>query len=226
MRTIASPPSATRRALATVAGAAAVGALSVWQAPLGLGQPSTRALENGAADSLAAATSFEITGTYSESGHDWTIDMQVVRSGPVHLVASHVGVKLEAIVFVDATGQIATNSFFRGNEFLSEHLGTDPASRNLVKAAGNAWWKGSGTLVPRLPDLTDGAAFRTTFLGTAVTQRKDNVVVDGADAVNLSGDRADVFIAASAPHQLLHLRMKNGATVDGVRGADFQYTNF
>jgi hypothetical protein len=226
MRTIVSAPSATRRALAVVAGGAAVAALSVCQAPFGLGQPSTRALESGAADGLTAAKSFEITGTYSESGHDWSIDMQVVRPGPLHLVASHVGVKLEAIIFLDATGQIATNSYFRGNDFLSEHLGSDPASRNLVKAAGNAWWKGFGTLVPRLPDLTDGAAFRTTFLGTAVTQRKDNVVVDGTDAVNLSGDRADVFIAAAAPHPLLHLRLKNRATVDGVSGADFQYSNF
>jgi hypothetical protein len=77
-----------------------------------------------------------------------------------------------------------------------------------------------------MPDLTDGAAFRSTFLGTAVTSRKDNVVVDGTDAVNLSGPRADVFIAAKSPHQLLRVRLKDGASVDGVSGADFQYSNF
>jgi hypothetical protein len=226
MRTIVSPPSATRSALAVLAGAAAVATLSVCQAPFGLGQPSTRALENGAADTLTAANSFEITGTYTEAGTNWTIDMQIVRSGRQHVTVSSSDMKLEAIIFVDPSGTNPTDSFFRGNEYLSQHMGADPASRNLVKAAGNAWWKGTAVDVPRLPDLTDGSALRSTFLGTAVTQRKDNVVVDGSDAVNLSGSRADVFIAANAPHQLLHLRMKSGATVDGVSAADFQYTNF
>ena len=212
--------------LAVMAGGAAVAVLSVCQAPFGLGQPSTRALEDGAANGLAAAKSFEINGTYIESGHDWTIDLQAARGGPYHVVASHTGVKLEAIIFLDPTGLIATESYFRGNEFLSEHLGSDPASRNLVKAAGNAWWKGFGTLVPQMPDLTDGAAFRSTFLGTAVTSRTDNVAVDGTDAVNLSGPRADVFIAAKSPHQLLRVRLKDGATVDGVSSADFKYANF
>ena len=226
MPTIGTPPSATRRALAVMAGAAAVAVLSVCQAPFGLGQPSTRALENGAADTLAAASSFEISGTYTEAGTSWMIDMQIVRSGRRHMTVSSSDMKLEAIIFFDPAGTTPTDSFFRGNAYLSQHMGADPASRNLVKAAGNAWWKGTAVDVPRLPDLTEGSALRATFLGTAVTQRKDNVVVDGSDAVNLSGSRADVFVAANAPHQLLHLRMKSGATVDGVSAADFQYTNF
>jgi hypothetical protein len=226
MRTIVSPPSATRRTLAVLAGAASVAALSVCQAPFGLGQPSTRALENGAADTLALANSFEISGTYTDAGTNWTIDMQIVRSGRRHVTISTSDMKLEALIFVDPAGTSPADSFFRGSAYLSQHMGADPASRNLVKAAGNAWWKGTAGDVPRLPDLTEGPAFRSTFLGTAVTQRKDNVVVDGSDAVNLSGSRADVFIGANAPHQLLHLRMRAGATVDGVSAADFQYINF
>ena len=215
-----------RRALAVTVGAAAVAALSGCQAPFGLGQPSTRALENGAADTLAAAKSFEITGTYNELANNWTIDMQVVRSGSRHVIVSTPDLKLEAIVFVDPAGLKPTDAYFRGNQYLSQHMGADPASRNLVKAAGNAWWKGSALQVPGLPDLTDGPAFRSTFLGTAVTKRTDNVVVDGIDAVNLSGSRAEVFVAANPPHQLLHLRLKSGATIDGVSAADFQYSNF
>ena len=226
MRDIVSPRGATRRALAVMAGAAAVAALAGCQAPFGLGQPSTRALENGAADTLAAATSFEITGIYTESGQSWTIDMQVVRAGSRHVAASTPDLQLEAIVFVDPAGFNASDAFFRGNKYLSQHMGADPASRNLVKAAGNAWWKGAALTMPRLPNLTEGAGFRSTFLGTAVTTRADNVAVDGIEAVNLSGPRADVFIAAKPPHQLLRLRMKNGASVDGVSGADFRYGNF
>jgi hypothetical protein len=213
-------------ALAVAAGAVVVALLSGCQAPFGLGQPSTRSLENGAADTLAGANTFEITGTYTESGHDWTIDLQVARPGSQHVVVSAPGVTLEGIILVDPTTSAATESYFRGNQFLSDHLGTDAASRNLVKAAGTAWWKGFGKFVPELPDLTGGAAFRAAFLGTAVSNRIDQVAVDGVDAVNLSGPRADVFIGAGPPHQLLRLHFKSGAAIDGISGADFKYSNF
>jgi hypothetical protein len=222
----ASPVRIRSRALAVVGAAIAVALLSGCQAPFGLGQPSTRALENGAADTLAGANSFEITGTYTESGHNWTIDLQVVRPGSQHVVVSAVGVKLEGIILVDPTTLTVRESYFRGNQFLSDHLGSDAASRNLVKAAGNAWWKGFGEFVPQLPDLTGAAAFRAAFLGTAVSNRIDQVTVDGVDAVNLSGPRADIFIAAGAPHQLLRVHFKTGAAIDGISDADFKYTNF
>ena len=224
MPTMSSPRRASRRALAILAGAA-IAALAGCQAPFGLGQPSTRALENGAAATLAEAKSFEITGSYTESGHNWTVDIQVVRAGSRHVMVSTPDVKLEAIVFVDPAGFKLSDAYFRGNKYLSQHMGSDPASRNLVKAAGNAWWKGPALTMPGLPNLTDGAGFRSTFLGTAVTTRADNVAVDGIEAVNLSGPLADVFVAAKPPHRLLRLRMKSGASVDGVTGADFRYAN-
>jgi hypothetical protein len=105
-------------------------------------------------------------------------------------------------------------------------MGSDPASRNLVKAAGSAWWKGVAGQVPQLPDFTDGTIFRSTFLGTNVTQRLDHVVVDGLEAVELSGPRADVFVAAGSPHRLLRLLLNKGATIDGISDADFHYANF
>jgi hypothetical protein len=198
---------------------AVLGLLSACDAPFNLGQPSTRALENGAADTLSAARSFELTGSYTESADRWTIDLQMARPVSQHVVVSKSGVTLEAIV----VGEV----YFRGSKFLSDHMGTDLISRNLVKAAGNGWWKGSpGLAVPQLPDLTDGAGLRSTFLGSAVSQRIDHVVVDGLDAVNLSGPRADVFVAATPPHRLLHVRLKKGASVDGLSDADFRYSNF
>ncbi len=215
-----------RRALAVTAGAAAVAVLSVCQAPFGLGEPSTRSLETGVVNSLAAAKSLEITGPYSEAGHQWSMDLQLVRPGTQHIIVSTADLKLEAAIFVDPTGFKVTEAYFRGNQFLSQHMGTDAASRNLVKAAGNAWWKGTAGQVPQLSNFTDGTNFKSTFLGPALTGRVDHVTVDGLDAVNLSGTRAEVFIAASAPHQLLRVRLKKGATVDGVSGADFQYSNF
>jgi hypothetical protein len=105
-------------------------------------------------------------------------------------------------------------------------MGDDLISRNLVKAAGNGWWRGTPGQVPQLPEMTDGAAFQSTFLGTAVSERTDHLVVDGLAAVNLSGPRADVFIAAESPYRLLRLHLKQGASVDGISDADFKYTNF
>lgn len=183
------------------AGAAALVALSACDAPFNLGQPSTRALEDGAASTLTSATNFEVTGSYSDSSTQWTIDLQVTRPDTRHVVIASSDLNLEAIILPGV-------DYFRGNQFLSKHMGSDLASRNLVKAAGNAWWKGSATDMPRMPDITDGDTFRSTFLGTAVAQRFDHVAVDGLDAVNLSGPRADVFVAAVAPYRLLRVHLK------------------
>ena len=218
---------AKHSALALMAGAAAVVALSACDAPFNLGQPSTRALENGAAGTLTAAKSFEIIGSYSESGDPWSIDLQVVRPATQHVTVSKADLKLEAIIFKDPAGSGPTDAaYFRGNQYLSQHMGSDPNSRNLVKAAGNAWWKGPTGGVPRLPDFTDGSSFRATFLGPAVAQRFDHVSMDGVDAVNLSGPRADVFVATAPPYRLLRVRMKKGAAVDGINDADFKFSNF
>jgi hypothetical protein len=216
--TSGSLPRAKHRALALVAGAAAIVALSACDAPFNLGQPSTRALENGATDTLGAAKSFEITGTYTESGEHWSIDLQMARPASEHVVVSKPDLKLEAII-------VGSDAYFRGNQFLSQHMGSDTVSQNLVKAAGNAWWRGSADQAPRLLDLTVGSNFRSTFLGTAVSQRVDHVAVDGLDAVNLSGPRADVFVAASPPYHLLRVRLKKDVVIDGISEADFRFGN-
>ena len=194
--------------------------LAACDLPFGLGLPSTRALENGASDGLAGAKSVEITGSYAESGHGWKVDLQVARPSLEHVLVSDGTVKLEAIIV------IGTAAYFRGRDFLSQHLGSDPAAQSLVAAAGDAWWKGSAALAPNLSDFTDGARFKTTFLGSAITQRTDHVSVDGIAAIDLAGPRADVFIAEAAPYQLLRIKMKTGAEADGATDADLRFTNF
>jgi hypothetical protein len=218
-----------------VAGAAVLAALSACDPSFALGQPTTRALEDGAAASLDAAKSFRISGSYTDQATTLTapassartnpagarvgVDLEFVRPSTAHVVVSAADVKLEAIV-------LGSDAYFRGNQFLSQHMGSDPVSRNLVRVAGNAWWKGSAGEVPRLPDLTDGKSFRSTFLGTAVTQRTDHVSVNGLDAVELSGPRADVFIASNPPHRVLRLHIKNGVVVDGISDGDLRFDNF
>jgi hypothetical protein len=188
--------------------------------PFQLGQPTTRELEAGATDSLSNSTTFTLKGTYADAaGAGWTINAVLLRPDREDVTVTGPGAQVEAIL-------IGSQAYFRGQAFLAKHMGSDPLSQNLVKAAGNAWWKDSPTLAPQLPDLTTGPAFRATFLGAAVTQRTDNVSIDGVDAVELSGPRADVYILAAAPHQLLHVRMRKGAVIDGLAKADLDYSTF
>lgn len=141
------------------------------------------------------------------------------RAGSQHVLLNGGSEQLEAIV---ARGQ----AYFRGQKFLADHLGADPVSQNLASAAGSSWWKSASASVPRMPDLLVGAAFRTTFLGSAVSRRTDHVVVDGIESVDLSGERADVYIAEAPPYRLVHLRMKQGVVVDGAADADFHYGSY
>jgi hypothetical protein len=184
--------------------------------PFGL--PSTRALENGAETMLASAKSYEIKGVYTAAGTQWKFDMQLARPDARHITVSSPSEQVEAII-------IGPDAYFRGQAFLAKHIGTDPQSQNLVRAAGNAWWKDRAGLVPTFPDLTDGTAFRANFLGSAATVRTDHQPVDGVDAVELSGARADVYIASVAPYRLLRVRFSEGVVVDGISGADVFFTN-
>jgi hypothetical protein len=200
-------------------GAVVVAALSACDLPLALDLPTTRSLESGAIGSLIAADSLEITGSYTEATNRWSIDLQLSRPDSEHITVTTSDVKLEAIT-------LGNDAYFRGQQFLSTHMGSDIVSRSFVKAAGNGWWKGSAGHVPQLTDLTDGNVFRSTFLGPAITQRTDHVSVDGVDAVDLSGARGEVFITAQAPYRVLRVRLKHGVVVDGIRDADLRFVNY
>jgi hypothetical protein len=200
-------------------GVAVIAMLSGCDLPVGLDLPTTRSLESGATGTLVAADSFEITGSYSEGSSQWSIDLQLSRTNSEHVTVTTPDLKLEAII-------LGNNTYFRGQQFLSAHMGSDLVSRSFVKAAGDGWWKSSAGQVPHLTNLTDGNAFRSTFLGQAVTQRTDHVSVDGIDAVDLSGTRGEVFITAQAPYRVLRVRLKHGVVVDGIRDADLRFVNY
>jgi hypothetical protein len=215
------------RVAGSLAAGAALVALAACDLPFGLGLPSTRTLESGAEASLSGATSFEITGGYVDvTDVRWTMDLQLARQPSAeHVVASASGTtsagdtKVEAIIIGDA-------AYYRGQQFLAQHMGSDPLSQNLVKVAGNSWWKGFAGSVPRLPDFTDGTTFRSTFLGSTVTRRTDHTSVDGVSAVLMSSPRADVFISAVAPYQVLRVHTLKGAVIDGIAEADLRFSNF
>jgi len=194
------------------------GALSACGLPFGIGLPSTRALEAGVRASLASPR-FEITGSYLERGLAVSFDLQIQRPDSEHLTLTGSAVKLEAIV-------LGSSAYFRGQEFLAAHMSTDPLSQNLVKAAGNAWWKGSTGLFPPLAELTQPDSFQRTFLGPAVSDRTDHVDVDGVDAVDLSGVRGDVYVALAPPYRLLGVRFRGSSSIDGLAQATLAYGSY
>ena len=210
---------ASYRARAGLIGAVVIAALSACDLPFGLDLPTTRSLESGATGTLLAADSFEITGSYSEGSNQWSIDLQLSRPDSEQLTVATSNLRLEAII-------LDNKAYFRGQRFLSAHMGSDLLSLSFVKAAGNGWWKGSAGRVPQLTDLTDGNVFRSTFLGQAITQRRDHVSVDGIDAVDLSGARGEVFITAQAPYRVLRVRLRHGVVVDGIHDADLRFVNY
>jgi hypothetical protein len=186
---------------------------------LGLTLPGERALEDGAVNGLAESKSFEIKGSYATAAATtWKVDLQYTPAAE-HAAASSAGVSVEAIIL----GPVA---YFRGQSFLASHLGSDPLSENLVKVAGNAWWMGAPGDIPAMKEFTDGATFRSTFLGSANTRRSDHQSVDGQDAVELSGTRAEIFIAAAPPNRLLRVHLKKGVVVDTLSEADLHYSNY
>jgi len=187
--------------------------------PLGLGLPTTLELERGATDGLNAASSFEVAGSYTASGVPWSVDVQLVRPRTEHLLISQGSTQLEAIV-------IGPQAYFRGRDFLAQHLGTASAARTVIGAAGTAWWVGTAADLPDLAEFTDGTRLRAAFLGPAATQREDHVATDGVDTAVFLGPRADVYIAESAPHRLVRLHIRPGAIVDGIAAGDMHFSHF
>lgn len=181
--------------------------------------PSTRALEDGAADSLSTAKSFEITGDYTDGSDRWSIDVQIAPPDKERASITGPNVKLEAII----TGKSA---YYRGQQFLDQHTPSDPNTVSLVRAAGNGWWKASTGGLVQLPDFTEGQSFRTTFLGPVASRRVDHVTVDGQPAVDFAGVRGDVYLAATPPYRPLRVHLNQKVAVDGLIAADLRFTNF
>jgi len=132
--------------------AGAVLTLSACDLPFGIGSPTTRALESGAATSLQQRT-FEVTGVYTQTvvapappivsgarvsapavGTRWSIDLQLSNQMPARRMSvSNGDVKLDAIV-------LPSVAYFSGQAFLLQFLGGDPRSRDLASAFATLSW--------------------------------------------------------------------------------------
>src|SRR5438270_1964882 len=187
--------------------------------PLGLGFATTRELEDAALGRLASARSFEVSGSYFELGEHWVIDVQVARPHAKHVLVERNGVRLEAILIGAAT-------YFRSQQILTQVLGGDQASKNLAQAVGNAWWTGLPATGSSPFDFTDPAELKAGLINSGLVNRRDRVPANGVQTAELSGPRADAFIAEAAPHELIRLRMRPGAVLEGIEKGDIIYSHY
>ena len=70
--------------------------------PFGL--PSTRSLETGAASMFTSARSYEMKGSYTSAGTQWTVDMQFTNPSTRHITAESATEQVESIVIVRRVG--------------------------------------------------------------------------------------------------------------------------
>lgn len=182
--------------------------------PFGL--PATRSLENGVAGMLAPGSTFEMKGGYTAGGTTWQIDLKVAGAKTRYVKVTSGQESLEAIT-------VGADAYYRGQKFLADRLAGNPNGASLARAAGNAWWKGSPGQAPALPDFTDGTTFRSTFLGSAVASRNDHPDLGGT--VELSGERAGVYIDTAPPYELRRVQLQKGVVVDGISDATMDYSN-
>jgi hypothetical protein len=200
-----------------------VGALGLMLAacglPFGIGQASTSQLINGAADTLAKAKSFEVTGTFTSDSDKYQIDLQYESSGTAHMDVTKGTTHLELL-------QINGKAYFRGKDFVASVAGTDTFGQALARAVGDKWFTSKDATPIDMSGFTDAAKVKANFLNTLSVTRKDNVTYNGQDTAELSDSDTILNITESSPYELLRLRTQPGKTVSGMTDADLAFSNY
>jgi hypothetical protein len=186
--------------------------------PFGLGRPSTSQLENGAADNLANATSFEAMGTFSESSTNYTFDTKYVKPSTEDILVTQGTLNYEVL-------QIGGKVYFKGNAYLSSVL-TSPDAQQILKAVGDRWFTTSTAQLVDTSAITDANKVKANFLTTIAAQRTDDVVVDGQKTAELTLSDFILNITESSPYRLVRLRSVSGKAVSGVSDFDMKFTNY
>jgi len=204
-----------RKLLLTSAAALLIGACGL---PFGLGRPSTAQLENGAADSLAKATSFEAKGVVTESSTDYTFDTKYVKPSTEDVLVTQGALSYEVM-------QIGGKVYFKGNAFLSSMLKSADAQQ-ILKAVGDRWFTTSTAQPVDTSAITDAGKVKANFLTTIADKRTDDVVVDGQQTAELTLSDIILNITESSPYRLVRLRSVSGQSINGVSNLDMKFTNY
>ena len=181
--------------------------------------PSTADLINGAATSLEAARSVEISGTYAYQGLSHGLDEQLVPPFEGHFVFTQASGVDEAI-------QDADRVYWRGYDALANALGYDPREKELRRGLGTRWFVATATRPVDATWIMGVQSFRATFLNTLLMKRRDHVIAGGVDAAELSTSNYVLEITEAPPHRLLLIKSKAGKEVNGLSDLVLAFTKY
>jgi hypothetical protein len=181
---------------------------------------STPQLVNGAADGLAKATGFEVTGAATEEGASYTLDVQLTPPNTNHVtLTQNSTLNVES---VEVNGKV----FYRGRAFIALLLGSGASDQQLAKAVGDRWFTSSSAVPFDTGAFTDASKVKDNFLSTSSMKRKDNVSSNGAMTAELTADDYILNITEASPYRLVMLRTAPGKTVQKLSDAKLSYGNY
>ncbi|HEY6876230.1 MAG TPA: hypothetical protein VI384_07705 [Candidatus Dormibacteraeota bacterium] len=186
--------------------------------PFGLGRPSTAQLENGAADNMAKAKSFEAKGSMTQDSKPYTFDIEYVAPSDVHISAQQAGLNFEVL-------QVNGSVYYKGTDYLNS-LTTDADAKKVFKAAGSRWITSKDIQSIDTSSITDVNKVKASFLTTIAQQRTDDVTVDGRQTAELTLSDSILNISEDQPYQLVRVRSVKGKTVNGVTDMDMTFSNY
>jgi hypothetical protein len=188
--------------------------------PFGLGQATTAQLLNGAADNIANAKGFEMSGSFAETSNSYSMDVQYQSAGPsVHMDITQGSIHIELL-------QVNGKVYYKGSDALSGNTGSDDFGKAEAKLIGDNWFT-SGSATPiDLSDITNANKVKANFLTGATYDRTDGVQVDGQATAELTDSDSIINITESQPYELVRIRTKPGKNINGMSDADLTLKNY
>ena len=155
--------------------------------PFGLGLPSTSQLINGADDTIAKTSGFEITGSFAEGPVKYMIDMQYQASGSAVHMDVTLGSTHEELLQVN--GKVYT----KGQDVVAGYTGTDDFGQAAAKLIGSNYFATKSSQPIDLSGITNADKVKANFLTSATYSRKDHEQVNGQDTAELSDSAIELI---------------------------------
>jgi len=187
--------------------------------PFGIGQASTSQLVNGAADSLAKASGFEVNGKFTSGSDKFAIDIKYQSSGTAHVDVTVNTTKIEAI---QSNGKV----YYHGKDAAATFVGSDAFGQAEPIAVGDKWFTTSKATPLDMSGFTDASKVKANFLNTLSLSRKDDVTVNGVNTAELSDSETIINVTESSPYELVRLRTQPGKTSDSVSDMDLAFGSY
>ncbi len=182
--------------------------------------PSTSELVNGAADSFAKATGFQVTGSATEDGATYALDVQFTPPNTDHVTLIQNGT-----LNVESVG-VNGKYFYRGRAFIALLLGSGAPDQQLARAVGDRWFTSNNATSFDLGAFTDASKIKDNFLSTKSLKRKDNVSSNGVMTAELTADDYILNITEASPYRLVLLQTAQGKTVQKLSDAKLAFSNY